>query len=104
MGTTFFLTVIAWVFFRSDNVKEAFQYMGGMVGNTHSSNPMEFSTSFTLILFGFIFAEWFGREGQYAMAKLDWFPKFIRYSIYSSIILLLFVFAGKQQEFIYFQF
>jgi D-alanyl-lipoteichoic acid acyltransferase DltB (MBOAT superfamily) len=104
MGTTFFLMVIAWVFFRSDNVKEALHYIGNMVGNTHRINAMEFSTSFIIILFGFILAEWFGREGQYAMAKLDWFPKFIRYSMYSVIILLLLVFAGKQQEFIYFQF
>ncbi len=49
--------------------------------------------------------EWLGREQQYAIAKLGlkWKSP-LRYAMYYAIIIAIFWFAGKDQQFIYFQF
>jgi alginate O-acetyltransferase complex protein AlgI len=62
-----------------------------------------------LITIGFVILlltiEWMGREQPYAIAKLGirW-PRPVRWTVYYIIILLIFVFAGSNQQFIYFQF
>ena len=49
--------------------------------------------------------EWFGREGQYAIAQFgDKWKKPIRWTFYYAIILAIFYFGGEEQQFIYFQF
>jgi alginate O-acetyltransferase complex protein AlgI len=53
----------------------------------------------------FVVIEWIGRNEQYAIAKLGFtWRRPIRYALYYSIILAIFLFMGKQQQFIYFQF
>lgn len=49
--------------------------------------------------------EWVGREEQYAIGKLGlkWKSPF-RYALYYAIIIAIFWFAGKEQQFLYFQF
>jgi hypothetical protein len=58
-----------------------------------------------VLLIFFLVMEWRGREGQYALADLGlgW-SKVWRYVLYYSIVISVFWFSGKQQEFIYFQF
>ncbi|MFK8302430.1 MBOAT family protein, partial [Capnocytophaga stomatis] len=53
----------------------------------------------------FVFIEWLGRDSEFAIQKL-WLRKnrWVRYFFYYSIVLAIFMFAGKEQEFIYFQF
>ena len=53
----------------------------------------------------FLVIEWFGREQQYAIAQLDgrW-NKPLRWTMYYTIIFAILYFAGKEQQFIYFQF
>ena len=53
----------------------------------------------------FLMVEWFGREQQYAIARLGltWKKPF-RWALYYSIVMIIFLFAGKEQQFIYFQF
>ena len=57
-----------------------------------------------LIIF-FIVVEWLGRSEQYAIEScgMKW-KKIYRWSFYFVIIALIFVFNGKEQQFIYFQF
>jgi hypothetical protein len=49
--------------------------------------------------------EWLGREEQYAIAKLGvkW-KQPLKYAMYYAIIIAILWFAGKEQQFIYFQF
>ena len=56
-------------------------------------------------VFLFLVIEWLQREKQHALefAKLK-MPRLVRWSIYSFIVFVLFIFGGKEQEFIYFQF
>lgn len=49
--------------------------------------------------------EWKGRANEYAIEKLFLKNnKWLRIGFYYVIIFLIFMFAGKEQEFIYFQF
>ncbi len=106
---TFSLTVFAWIFFRAENVSHAFSYISEILSPSLFTIP-KFSGMLraltTIILIGFfITIEWFGREGQYAIAQLGlkW-KRPLRYIMYYTIIILIFWFGGKEQQFIYFQF
>ena len=109
IGLTFSLTVLAWIFFRAENIGHAWSYLSAIFSKSLFSIP-HFSgmrnALITLILITiFIAVEWIGRNEQYAIAKLgvSW-KRPIRYAMYYSIILAIFLFMGKQQQFIYFQF
>ncbi|WP_179319867.1 MBOAT family O-acyltransferase [Winogradskyella helgolandensis] len=104
MSITFFITLIAWVFFRADNVTHAFLYLKSMFTSTIFSKADVFSNSLFALLAFFICVEWLGRSGEYAINKIDAFNKPLRWSFYFLIIILIFSFTGEQQEFIYFQF
>ena len=57
------------------------------------------------LLLIFVIIEWIGRNEQYAIAKLGFtWKRPLRYAMYYSIILAIFLFMGEQQQFIYFQF
>ncbi len=102
---TFSLTVFAWIFFRSNSVSHAFSYIANMFDISIFSKPQIFPTTVFILLLFFILVEWIGREQQYALQKLGFkWPKIVRLGFYYFLIILIFVFMGKEQEFIYFQF
>jgi D-alanyl-lipoteichoic acid acyltransferase DltB (MBOAT superfamily) len=106
---TFGLTVIAWIFFRADSVAHAISYLKGIFSQSLFSIP-EFENRThaieVLILIGFLlFIEWLGRENQYGIEKLGFsWNRNLRIGFYLVIVCLIFLFIGKEQEFIYFQF
>jgi alginate O-acetyltransferase complex protein AlgI len=106
---TFGLTVFAWIFFRAENVGHAFNYISGIFSSSLFEMPkfdkME-RALMTIILTGiFVAIEWIGREDQFAIQKLGltW-KRPVRYAMYYAIILVIFLFGGQAQQFIYFQF
>ena len=109
MLLTFALTVFAWIFFRSESVKQAFHIVAEIFsGSTFSIPEFPINTMNILVLFfiaAFFIIEWFGREQQYAIAILgaNW-PKPLRYAFYYFLLLSMFVLEGKSNQFIYFQF
>lgn len=110
MATTFSLAVLAWIFFRADNLSHAFSYISGIFSADLFSKPHFHAgdlvpNTLKLIVF-FLLIEWLGRNQQYAIAKLEerLNNKFIRWTMYYGLILLIFLYSGQQQEFIYFQF
>ena len=109
MLTTFLITVLAWVFFRSSSVTEAFTYLTALFDLSLFSLPDLTLVRHIWIKSGlvvlFIFLEWCGRKEQYALEKLglDW-PGWLRYIFYYLLIVIIFWYGGKPQEFIYFQF
>ena len=111
---TFGLTVFAWIFFRAENIGHALSYIDEMIvglitksGYVQTINLIywEVGLAIPILLVVFILFEWIGREGQYAIQKLGlkW-KKPIRYVMYYAIIIAIFWFGGKEQQFIYFQF
>jgi len=110
MFITFSLTVLAWIFFRANNVENAIDYISqiffGIFQNPASIFILwkPYKTILFLITI-FLLIEWRGREQQYAIANLGfkWY-KPIRWTMYYFIIFAIFYFAGNEQQFIYFQF
>lgn len=113
MIVTFTLTVFAWIFFRANDVTHAVKYIGGIFSESlfQMPNKKPFlgakahpGVGIAMLLF-FIIIEWIGREQQYAIADLGkrW-PRAVRWGFYYILIIAIFLFIGKEQQFIYFQF
>ncbi|UPQ79287.1 MBOAT family protein [Flavobacterium azooxidireducens] len=105
---TFGLTVFAWIFFRAENIAHAVQYISDLFKNPDSFLSINIYWKYKktiLLIVLFVFIEWLGREGQYAISNLGlkWKRPF-RYALYYAIIMAIFWSSGKEQEFIYFQF
>ena len=105
MLSTFGLVCIAWIFFRANTVSQAFQYLQSMFSLSLISKPSLLPLKeFSLLIF-FIILEWIGRENQYAIATIgNSKHKLVRWSLYYILIIMLFLFMGKEETFIYFQF
>lgn len=105
--TTFFLTVIAWIFFRADNLSEAFIYLKGIFNTTLFSKPENVKNIYVWLLIIFIIIEWIGRNKDYAIKNIFSNSNVvIRWIFYYIIFAFIFYynFNGKEQQFIYFQF
>jgi D-alanyl-lipoteichoic acid acyltransferase DltB (MBOAT superfamily) len=105
MLMTFLITVLAWVFFRAENVGHALDYLMRMSNLSLFSLPEIRPTFLFVLLILFILVEWAGRRQLYAIEKL-WlkYPRLLRLSVYYIIAIIIFLYGGKEQEFIYFQF
>jgi len=102
---TFSLTVLAWIFFRATSVEQGFSYISKIVSKSFFSIPNVSDNSIFILLLLFIGIEWMGREQQYALARImPNKPKVFRWAFYYLLIVIIFVFAGSNQQFIYFQF
>lgn len=104
---TFSLTVLAWIFFRAENLHHALNYVSQIFSRSLFEVPaiLPKKIEFLFIML-FLIIEWIGREQQYAIAILGkkW-SKMIRWGFYYFIIVAIFYFAGgSEQKFIYFQF
>ncbi len=107
MTVTFILTVFAWIFFRSASLQQAVSYIAKIFSASLFTVPAIFPRELFLLalIIIFIIMEWLGREQKYALASFGtgWKRPY-RYMAYYCIMLLIFQFAGNEQEFIYFQF
>ena len=105
MFLTFGLTVFAWIFFRAENVGHAFSYISEIFSGSLFTIPEIIPRILILIIVFFVLIEWHGREEQFAIQKLGikWNCP-LRYAMYYAIIIAIFWFGGREQQFIYFQF
>ena len=105
IGITFLLTVFAWIFFRSENLAHAFSYIGGIFNKSLLSVPQVKPPDVVILVLVFMAIEWFGRENNYAIEKFAFRkPAVLRWAFYIILIVFIFLYSGKEQEFIYFQF
>lgn len=102
---TFFLTVIAWIFFRSDTISNAFKYLKKMFSFNFDGGikylPIDrYSVEMVLLIFYFLYFEWNAREKEHPFVGKNGFLKVI------IIIISIIVFGVYSQanDFIYFQF
>lgn len=109
IGITFGLTVLAWVFFRAENLTHAIAYLSEIFSPSLLRVPEFYGRHTALITFYliiiFMAIEWMGREDLYAIEKigLTW-KRPLRWVWYLGIVLVIFFFMGQQHTFIYFQF
>lgn len=105
MLSTFSFTLIAWIFFRAISVKHALNYLSSIFSPSFFSIPQVQPTSIFVLISIFIFIEWTGREEPFAISRIElkWERPW-RWMFYLSTSLIIFLFQGIEQEFIYFQF
>lgn len=105
MLLTFGLTVFAWIFFRAESMGHAISYISEIFSSSLFTIPTIRPWNLILLIIIFVFIEWLGREGQFAIQNLGikW-KRPIRYGMYYALIIAIFWFGGKEQQFIYFQF
>ena len=109
MCLTFCLWALSLVFFRADNISQAFGFMYSMLTNGLSGASIIDTYGKLYILFGLMLLaiEWIQRKQEHALQLQNFHflsQRTIRYALYLFIILLIITFTGKSQAFIYFQF
>lgn len=102
---TLFFVVVSWVFFRVQELPQAVSYLERTFKLSLFSPPKDFPTSMIIPLFIFFLTEWLQQDRQHGL-DFTGAPKtkFLRWSVYLGIILFMFFYQVKQQNFIYFKF
>ncbi|MDD3080348.1 MAG: MBOAT family protein [Paludibacter sp.] len=109
MLLTFGIVVFGWIFFRAENIDHAFSYISGIFSSSLFSIPhfsgMKQALTTILLTTLFLAIEWNGRNDKYAIENLGlkW-KRPVKWVMYYTIIIAIFWFSGKEQQFIYFQF
>jgi len=109
MSVTFALTVLAWIFFRAENIGHAWTYLTRIFSESLLTFPdfdgIRASLKMIPLIIIFSLVEWIGREEKFAIAKLGQIlDRKLRWILYLLIVFLLIIFSGEPQDFIYFQF
>lgn len=105
MIVTFGLVCFAWIFFRAESISHALQYIKGIFSLSLFTIPALIPKRFLVLVIMFFIVEWLGREQQYGLARvgIKW-PRMVRWTLYSLIVLGLLYYSGTDEPFIYFQF
>ncbi|PKQ46731.1 MBOAT family O-acyltransferase [Confluentibacter flavum] len=103
--STFALTTLAWVFFRADNLSHAWSFISEIFSYSLFTIPQIQPKILSILILFMLLIEWSGREELYGIERfgITW-KKPYRYAFYYTIVFLIFLFSGEEQEFIYFQF
>jgi alginate O-acetyltransferase complex protein AlgI len=112
MLITFILVTVANIIFRSNSVWHALDYYKHIFSASIFSYPVLGSkigalTLSVAVIFSFfvLCIEWLGKDKGYGLAILTQrFSKPVRWFLYYLIAMVIFLFAGKDQQFIYIQF
>jgi len=101
---TFILVTFAWIIFRSSSIYDGMIYIRNIFTMDLFSMP-NFPKPLLFMILAFILTEWIGREQNCAIEKIGkrW-RRLYRWAFYDMLILFIILFAGRQQDFIYFQF
>jgi len=108
MIMTFGIVCIGAVFFRAGSIRQVFEYFNGVINIHsffHSSIENRLLLKSVIPIACMLIVEWIGRKDQFGLEKLGttWNPVF-RFTMYYTILLLIFFSMGGNQVFIYFQF
>ncbi len=109
MALTFGLILVAWIFFRAENIDHALRYLSSMFSHLGSYFLMGIYIKYRFILMLLLFfmlTEWIGRNYQFAIQEISRIipNKSVRWATYLFISYMILLTQGKPQEFIYFQF
>lgn len=104
---TLVIVIVAWIFFRAENLEHAIGYTSGILSPSLFTVP-NFSggaKAIIIVVISFVFVEWLGRRQTYAISNLGlMWKRPLRWAMYFAIIASLFIFQGQEQQYIYFQF
>ena len=104
---TFSLVVIGWIFFRADNMLQAFDFIFIMFSTMFDSSHVGFEKSAIYMAIILLLVEWLQRDKQHALQFSTIIPlnhRSVRWCVYIIVTVLIVCFRGHSQTFIYFQF
>ena len=105
MIITFSLTVFAWIFFRAENIEHALAYLKRIFTTSLFEIPSYRPSDLFILIVLFFSVEWIGRNKSFAIEGLKLYQfKIPKYLFYFVLVLIIFIFQGVKQDFIYFQF
>ncbi len=106
MFLTFGLTVVAWVFFRAENIDHAFSYLTSMFSVSVFDAPEILPLDIMVLVLILLIVEWIGRRQLYALESIQKIKlPIVHIAILFVLILVILLFmSNTEQEFIYFQF
>lgn len=104
MLLTFVLVVIGWIIFRADTIGQAWGYLCNIF-TTPWHNPFNISIYPTLAyIVLMLIVEWLQRNKEHALDLNQLHAHWLKFFIYISIIVILFLAYKGSETFIYFQF
>ena len=107
MGLTFFLAVIGWIIFRSEDITQAFEYLSAMCSNKIFDASLIYGRVYLCFGIVLLIIEWLQRDKLHALQFSNRKPfiyRFVRWGLYYIVLLIIARFAGASQTFINFQF
>ena len=112
---TFMLAVFGWIIFRATGIPSLFHYLEGMIqwGTLRASyrfflpdENLVWPTNIFIIIM--LVVEWGQRNKTHGLQNIERFPilsnKLVRYMLFAIFSVLIYLFRGGYQTFIYFQF
>ena len=108
LAITFFLAVVGWIIFRSENMPQAYEFLSRMF-TTMFDQGLYIAHGKRYLIWGFLMLlfEWLQRDKQHAL-QLSHQGLFryasARFALYAVLVYIMFLYAGTVQTFIYFQF
>lgn len=105
MLVTFLLVALAWVFFRAESIGHAVEVLERLGYGRFFKHTGLIPQRLYVAVGILVLIEWFGRRDEHALERLflGW-PRGLRWGIYLALALLVVVYQGPKQVFIYFQF
>jgi alginate O-acetyltransferase complex protein AlgI len=106
---TFVIVTVAWVFFRSETIANAFQYVYKMFQIQAFKAPEipynNFDYLFVIYFALFLILEIFGRKMENPIQNLKFLKnRLFRWGFYFFLIFVILFYCGSKEQFIYFQF
>lgn len=108
MVFTFSLTVLAWVFFRAENISQAFSIIKEILSISFFNKLEILPHGLFILILVFLLIEWFNRGKQYGLERnksINFKFKILDVALISFVFWAIIIWkADKEVEFIYFQF
>jgi len=107
IASTFFLVVIGWIIFRSETMTQAVEYLSAMVTNKFFGSIPQNGITYLCYGIALLVVEWLQRDKQHALQFTNIKPfnyRLVRWGVYYLILIIITIYAGSSQTFIYFQF
>ena len=101
---TLLFIMITWVIFRAESVHESMEYLKGMFSISLFESPGDLPVKEIALALMFLIIEFIQRDKLHALQFIKLKVIWVRWSIYASLVIIILLFGGSAQQFIYFQF
>ena len=99
MASTYFFVLIGWVFFRSESIGSAFEYLLAIPSTFQIPLMFKQGVIYTMTL---LVLEWLMRKDERSPLKTP--NQVVNWILYSVILFMIMIYMDNRVPFIYFQF